>query len=578
MRFAVAALAFATLLGGCDPTIPEGELSCAVTAECPPSWACHRDGLCYSEARDEVECVRRPLRAFREPLALPPNALDVLFVVDNSSSLAEEQAALREALPVWLERLSSGDSDGDGERDFAPLRSVQFGVLTGDMGSGGFAASLCPLANGGEDGLLRTIAAGDGCRASYPPFSFFSPTDGTEQIVADLSCLGTVGTAGCSFQQPLEASLKALLPWSSEFTYADGSRSGGHGDRPHMGFVEPDAIFGIVILTDQDDCSAADLELFDETSPTYPGELALRCTQHPGALFPVQRYVSGFQSADRGFDGDLDLNDIVVSLAVGVPEDLALSYDSALDFDILLAQPSMQQVVRPTDPTRLESSCTGPGGDATPPRRLVEFGRELVRDGGHVGVTSVCSTDLSPAFDPIFSRLEGGSVGRCLDDVAVSSAGLVPCDIVEVTGGESCADRGLTFGWREGSGEACLHTQLPHTGAAPTSGTGWYFDDFSLAARTGCPGSGQLAIRGAVFGEGARIECNTIGLPIGRECTVGGTECRSVGRALACDPSSVTCQITCQRDADCAAGFLCDGVTSVDVGVCSNPTCTNDAG
>src|SRR3954462_2244530 len=63
-----------------------------------------------------------------------PNQVDLLFVVDNSGSMAEEQATLGKELPRLVKVLTSGDLEGDGEQDFKPV-DLHFGVVSTDLGA-----------------------------------------------------------------------------------------------------------------------------------------------------------------------------------------------------------------------------------------------------------------------------------------------------------------------------------------------------------------------------------------------------------------------------------------------------------
>ena len=44
--------------------------------------------------------------------------VDLIFLVDNSGSMADEQVALQRELPRLVSALVSGDQDGDGVEDF----------------------------------------------------------------------------------------------------------------------------------------------------------------------------------------------------------------------------------------------------------------------------------------------------------------------------------------------------------------------------------------------------------------------------------------------------------------------------
>src|SRR5688572_25247262 len=58
--------------------------------------------------------------------------IDLLFVVDNSASMAEEQASLREQFPRLISVLTTGErADGS---TFPAARELHLGVVSSDMG------------------------------------------------------------------------------------------------------------------------------------------------------------------------------------------------------------------------------------------------------------------------------------------------------------------------------------------------------------------------------------------------------------------------------------------------------------
>ena len=77
--------------------------------------------------------------------------IDLLLMIDNSNSMAGEQALLGVELPRMVRILASGDANEDGVEDFEPVRSLHVGVVTSDMGAG-------PAVPPGEDPFMRTIA------------------------------------------------------------------------------------------------------------------------------------------------------------------------------------------------------------------------------------------------------------------------------------------------------------------------------------------------------------------------------------------------------------------------------------
>ncbi|HJL29556.1 MAG TPA: hypothetical protein RMI62_10820, partial [Polyangiaceae bacterium LLY-WYZ-15_(1-7)] len=214
--------------------------------------------------------------------------VDLLFMVDNSNSMSEEQVALSNELPRLVRVLASGDADEDGTQDFPPVRSLQIGVVSSDMGTGGFLVPTCSESSFGDDGVLRTEGnvARPGCMATYPSFLSFRPADGGDPsaFASDVTCVAAMGTNGCGFEQQLESILKAVTPSTSSITFGMGTV--GHADGANAGFIRDNSLLTIINVTDEDDCSAADPDLFNPSSTAYTGDLNLRCFQYPEAVHP----------------------------------------------------------------------------------------------------------------------------------------------------------------------------------------------------------------------------------------------------------------------------------------------------
>ena len=58
--------------------------------------------------------------------------VDLLFMIDNSGSMREEQENLIRELPRMVRVLTTGDREGDGTQDFAPVRSLHVGFVTSE--------------------------------------------------------------------------------------------------------------------------------------------------------------------------------------------------------------------------------------------------------------------------------------------------------------------------------------------------------------------------------------------------------------------------------------------------------------
>ena len=381
--------------------------SCA----CPPALRC--DGSCTDTLSDSnncggcgVRCAATEVCASGVCCEAAGAPVDILFMVDNSNSMTEEQRSLAASLPRVVEVLATGDLDGDGTPERTPARDLHVGVITSDMGTGGFSVPTCPRSDFGDDGVLRTQGRTDitGCMATYPSFLAFDPAGSVTpaDFAADFACVAEVGTGGCGFEQQLEATLKAITPSTAPTTFF--RMTAGHGDASNAGFLRADSIFVSLILTDENDCSASDPDLFNPSSTRYGAtDLNLRCFAHPGALHGLSRYVSGLLALRA------DPRDVIFAPIVGIPVDLEGASPPAM-----LADPRMMEQTDPSNPNRLLPSCNVPGrGQAFPPRRIVRVAEEIQRAGGQIAIGSICQTSYDRAIDGILTRVLDRLGGVC---------------------------------------------------------------------------------------------------------------------------------------------------------------------
>jgi len=325
-------------------------------------------------------------------------SLDVLLSVDNSNSMTEEQAALADQIPRMARVFATGDLDGDGVQDVPALHSVRIGTVSSDMGTGGFAVPTCVGSDFGDDGILSQAGRTDqpGCAASYPQYAELSsgaPASELDAFVEQVACTAQLGTGGCGFEQQLESVIKAVTPSTSPVTFHAGTS--GHADGANAGFLRPDALLATIVVTDENDCSASDPNLFD---PTAPADLNLRCFSNPEQLHPASRYVDALRASRS------DPDDVVFALIAGVPVDL-----SGADPSTILADARMTEMVDPAVPTRLVPSCNTETGLAFPPTRLVEVAEQLPGST----VQSICQADFTPAVDAILRRVGRRASGAC---------------------------------------------------------------------------------------------------------------------------------------------------------------------
>jgi hypothetical protein len=364
--------------------------------------------------------------------------LDLLLVMDDSGSMKEEQAKVLAQLPRLVAGLASGDTDGDGRRDFAAITSMHLGVVSTNLGSAGLLDdSVASCRGAGDDGLMireaRSRAGDPACaELAAEPYQTYEASQDRHavQVAAELGCLAALGTDGCGMEQPLEAMWKALAPQSD----ADFLGGHGHGDEANAGFLRPGATLAVLVVTDEVDCSISEAgkPLFDPNDDSFlyegpepalhgqPMGINFRCAQ-PGVahlLQPIARYVEGLRSLEAGPER------VLVSVIAGIParaEDLEVA-SGEQDYEAILALPEMQIAPGPDAAGVLSHdalprpACTaenGVDGSASPARRFVQLAAGL---GAGARVWSICAASYERAFDDLIAKVGAPRDVGCVAD------------------------------------------------------------------------------------------------------------------------------------------------------------------
>ncbi|HTU63298.1 MAG TPA: hypothetical protein VMF89_32780, partial [Polyangiales bacterium] len=272
----------------------------------------------------------------REVRANNIDKVDLLLVVDNSRSMAGEQASLRKEFPRLIRVLTTGERFPGDPNAFPAITNLHVGVVSTDMGVPGVSFDRCS-ADGGDDGRLLNVAQGDGCSEMYPPFLNYvsdplvsqGSTAAADRFANDVGCIAMLGTQGCGFEQQLEAPLKALLPrvqsdangnvLADQIRFRATSEPGtwGKGDLPpaqggNLGFLRNESeaglsLIAVVVVTDEEDCSVQDTQHLKPKnqllpdSPYYEEDINLRCFKHKEFLYDIeQRYYHGLRRLRPG--------------------------------------------------------------------------------------------------------------------------------------------------------------------------------------------------------------------------------------------------------------------------------------
>lgn len=214
--------------------------------------------------------------------------------------------------------------------------------------------------------------------------------------------------------QQLEAVLKALSPSSPQsWTATDYAppifegNTTGHADGANAGFIREDSVLAVLLLTDEDDCSAANLDLFNLDTTTFTAPLNIRCSRYPEATHPIGRFVDGLSRLRR------DPRRFVYAGIVGIPLDADPS-STTPNYAAILDHPGMIEREDPDQRERLIPSCdVDDRRRADPARRIVSVARDLSVLGAGTAVHSICQADYGAAIENISRVIASRTASLC---------------------------------------------------------------------------------------------------------------------------------------------------------------------
>jgi hypothetical protein len=235
--------------------------------------------------------------------------IDLLFMIDNSISMADKQEILAQAVPNLVTRLitplcvdpctedncteaqrrdgipsggnadANGDCTGGGQPEFPPIRDIHVGIVTSSLGSHGAGASPKDVCISAEDddhaqllgairpGLMPYDANGflkwdTTMPAKYQPAGDSVPGTFNDKFTAMVI---SSGEHGCGYEASLEAWYRFLIdpePPSGVSTNGGATAVVTGVDATVLAqraaFLRADSLVAIVMLTDENDCSIVD--------------------------------------------------------------------------------------------------------------------------------------------------------------------------------------------------------------------------------------------------------------------------------------------------------------------------------
>jgi hypothetical protein len=374
------------------------------------------------------------------------NKVDLLFMIDNSPSMAPKQTELRNRFPTLIKALQNFGASGN-------PASYHIGVVDSDLGAAGFTLNGGQCHPGGDNGKLQvtpiTPPTGINCTnfalSGGVRFIDYNQLNGTDNLMGvpagdvstAFSCMAGVGEGGCGFEHQLEATYRAL-----------------HDPIPeNANFLRSDAILAVVFVTDEDDCSApTNSDLFDGSTAgisMYGTLHSFRCTQYGiqcngqpvppmstsgltgcssqvmangGKLFDVQRYIDFFTKPAAQGGVKVNPDDVILVAIAAAPDPVGVTITS----------PCADQVNTPNCPI-LNHSCVAATNSmffGDPAVRL----SSVVSSAKHHNLTSICDTDYTAAIqalgDLIISQIGAG----CLNSpIANRADGTPDCVVEDVT-------------------------------------------------------------------------------------------------------------------------------------------------
>jgi len=436
-------------------------------------------------------CLDHPLKPVeyeaaqekQDSIALTINKdVDILFVIDNSGSMGEEQGTLAGNFASFINVLEADSVKAN----------YRIGVTTSDNGNP-WCTGTTP-----EGGKLRLTS----CRSRQAEFVFdgAQAVDATQEACLDeckyesiviegtttelddtptprpwlesiegatnlgagvcaagetdcdpdnptaveaFQCFGPQGINGCGFEQQLESMYKSL-----KINEVEGE--------PAYGFIRQSAIMAIVHVTDEADCSyngeheSIFLPEGDRTFWSLPMEGAptsavcwnagVRCedgdcssanlgvtgddvSESDAVMRPVSRYVDLVQAYEDAKQLISPTQEVLVALIAGVGDDGSVTYQDSLD------------------QTFQDNFGIGPGCDAAsagtgvPPVRLREFA-EAFQVGDETNMFSICATDYSAALGAIAAaiadQVRPACMPACVADTDETTEALDPsCNLVQ---------------------------------------------------------------------------------------------------------------------------------------------------
>jgi hypothetical protein len=379
----------------------------ALACAAPVITACNS----YSLSPPEVDPIsqsdrRRVVNAKRE--------LDILFMIDDSASMEQEQANLSKNFEHFMRELETIEGG---------LPDVRIGVVTSNVGASGLVepVSCQGLGDAGRFQVDRVLPPPAPGKPSVKTMTNCGLSDGAKFIWANdrgastnlvpgksltdvFSCLAERGIGFCGFEHQLESVRRALTPRADQ-------------NPGNLGFIRPGAHLAIVIITDEDDCSGPEDAGDFYTSPRDGQAASYRCAteghvcngQAPPASGAFSASLEDCAPSDKGRLLPIPaLVEQIKAQKPGAEDKIIVSAIAGWPLPGQGANP--KYAVGPVGETKPEQDilpiCKSANGAAAPALRINKFVKSF---GDRGQMYSICQDDFSPVLREI-----GKAIGKLL--------------------------------------------------------------------------------------------------------------------------------------------------------------------
>jgi hypothetical protein len=382
-----------------------GKVRWAVAAVTVPLalWACSSHPLAQQPPAPEQQTdLRYEVNPVRK--------LDLIFMIDNSSSMTNKQENLRKNFPSFMTKLLNIQGG-------AP--DMHIAVISSNVGAGQTMPDrACPP--GGDRGRFQVRPE---CGIDTTKTGYFLTVDGTGKTNFEdkgglpklpelFQCMAFLGDQGCGYEHQLLSLYFAL---------------DGKTNPENAGFLRDDAYLGVVLLSDEDDCSGEpDADFFASPIPGQSGSVRCSlkghvCNGQPVPAMPFMAPLSACMPYERDDATEKTSRlvnvpffvDFLKGLKRGRTDKILVSSVIGWSDDPATKYSIVQQQARNGGGTEIDTGpvCADLGaGAAAPGLRLHAFTTAFEN---HT-IYPICQTDLSPAMDEIAKRLVNLLENTCI--------------------------------------------------------------------------------------------------------------------------------------------------------------------